>query len=226
MTSRELRQGFLEFFRGKEHRIMDSAPLKPTDETTLFTGSGMQPFVPCFRGLVPPAAPRIATCQKCFRADDVEEVGLTPVHCTFFEMLGNFSFGDYFKRDAIAYAWEYVTDVLALPPGRIWVTVHPEDDESPGFWRDVAGLPAGRIVEDSTNWWGPVGNSGPCGPNTEWTSSGTSSSRSTPRPRPETSNHFRSPGLTPEWGWSGLPGWPRACPPSLTLTSWLPLSQP
>jgi len=167
MTSRELRQGFLDFFRGKEHRIMDSSPLKPSDDTTLFTSSGMQTFVPWFRGLVPPAAPRVATCQKCFRSDDVEEVGLTPVHCTFFEMLGNFSFGDYFKREAIAYAWEYVTDVLALPPGRIWVTVHPEDDESPGFWREVAGVPAGRIVQDPTNWWGPVGNSGPCGPCSE-----------------------------------------------------------
>jgi alanyl-tRNA synthetase len=190
MTSRELRQSFLDYFAQRDHRILPSAPLKPGDATTLFTSAGMQPFVPWFRGLVPPAAPRVATCQKCFRADDVEEVGLTPVHCTFFEMLGNFSFGTaeaelprrasaahdeqrelrsrpYFKREAIAFGWEYVTKVLSLPDDRIWVTVHPDDTESPRFWREVSGLPADRIVPDSTNWWGPVGNSGPCGPCSE-----------------------------------------------------------
>jgi alanyl-tRNA synthetase len=167
MTSRELRQSFLDYFAQRDHRILPGAPLKPTEPTTLFTSAGMQPFVPWFRGLVPSAAPRVATCQKCFRADDVEEVGHTPVHCTFFEMLGNFSFGDYFKRDAIAYAWEYVTEVLSLPKDRIWVTVHPDDDESPAFWREVTGLPNDRIVLDPTNWWGPVGNSGPCGPCSE-----------------------------------------------------------
>jgi alanyl-tRNA synthetase len=170
MTSRELRQSFLDYFAQRDHRILPSAPLKPSDATTLFTSAGMQPFVPWFRGLVPPAAPRVATCQKCFRADDVEEVGLTPVHCTFFEMLGNFSFGTatagaqanddlralqngpYFKREAIAFAWEYVTEVLDLSPNRIWVSVHPDDEESPGCWREVAGLPAARIVKDPTNW--------------------------------------------------------------------------
>jgi alanyl-tRNA synthetase len=167
MTSRELRQSFLDFFKGHDHRIIASAPLKPTDETTLFTSAGMQPFQPWFRGIVPAEAPRVVSCQKCFRADDVEEVGLTPVHCTFFEMLGNFSFGDYFKREAIAYAWEYVTDVLALPPDRIWITVNPDDEESPGFWQEVTGVPVERIVHDPTNWWGPVGNSGPCGPCSE-----------------------------------------------------------
>ena len=166
-TSRELRQSFLDYFAQRDHRILPGAPLKPTEPTTLFTSAGMQPFVPWFRGLVPPPVPRVATCQKCFRADDVEEVGHTPVHCTFFEMLGNFSFGDYFKRDAIAYGWEYVTEVLSLPKDRIWVTVHPDDGESPAFWREVSGLPADRIVPDPTNWWGPVGNSGPCGPCSE-----------------------------------------------------------
>ncbi|MFB3881030.1 MAG: alanine--tRNA ligase [Armatimonadota bacterium] len=166
-TGRQLRQSFLDYFAQQDHRVLPSAPLKPTDPTTLFTSAGMQPFVPWFRGLVPPAAPRVATCQKCFRADDVDEVGHTPVHCTFFEMLGNFSFGDYFKREAIAYAWEYVTKVLAMPPSRLWVTVHPDDDESPGLWRKVSGLSADRIIPDPTNWWGPVGNSGPCGPDTE-----------------------------------------------------------
>ena len=167
MTSRELRQSFLDFFAGHGHHIMPSSPLKPSDTTTLFTSAGMQPFVPSFRGLVPAPAPRVATCQKCFRADDVEEVGRTPWHLTFFEMLGNFSFGDYFKRGAIEYAWEYVTEMLALPKERIWITVHPDDDESPAIWRDVIGLPPDRIVTDQTNWWGPIGDSGPCGPDTE-----------------------------------------------------------
>jgi len=168
MTSRELRQSFLDYFARHDHRVMPSAPLKPSDATTLFTTAGMQPFVPWFRGLVPPATPRAATCQKCFRADeDIEKVGLTPVHCTFFEMLGNFSFGDYFKREAILFAWEYCTEVLGLPKERLWITVHPDDEEAPGFWREVSGLPADRIVPDPTNWWGPVGNSGPCGPCSE-----------------------------------------------------------
>ncbi len=167
MTSRELRRSFLDFFAQRDHKILPSSPLKPADATTLFTSAGMQQFVPWFRGLVPAEHPRAATCQKCFRADDVEEVGRTPWHCTFFEMLGNFSFGDYFKRGAIEYAWEYVTEVLAIPKARIWITVHPEDDESPGVWRDVIGVPAERIVTDETNWWGPVGDSGPCGPDTE-----------------------------------------------------------
>jgi alanyl-tRNA synthetase len=126
----------------------------------------MQQFIPWFRGLVPPAAPRVATCQKCFRADDVEQVGRTPWHNTFFEMLGNFSFGDYFKRGAIEYGWEYVTKVLALPKERIWITVYPEDDESPSIWREAIGVPAGRIVEDKTNWWA-LADTGPCGPDTE-----------------------------------------------------------
>ncbi|UCC69220.1 MAG: alanine--tRNA ligase, partial [Armatimonadota bacterium] len=166
MTSRELRQSFLDFFAERDHRILPSSPLKPTDQTTLFTSAGMQQFVPWYRGLVPPAAPRVVTCQKCFRADDVEKVGRTPWHNTFFEMLGNFSFGDYFKRGAIEYGWEYVTKVLALPKERLWITVHPEDDESPGIWRDTIGVPAGRIVDDKTNWWA-LGDSGPCGPDTE-----------------------------------------------------------
>jgi alanyl-tRNA synthetase len=127
----------------------------------------MQQFVPWFRGMVPAAHPRVATCQKCFRADDIEHVGRTPRHLTFFEMLGNFSFGDYFKRGAIEFAWEYVTEVLGLPPARIWITVHPDDGEAPEIWRNVIGLPADRVVPDPTNWWGPVGSSGPCGPNTE-----------------------------------------------------------
>jgi len=167
MVSRELRQSFLNFFAERDHKVLPSASLKPTDETTLFTSAGMHPFVPWFRGIVPPAYPRVATCQKCFRADDIDEVGRTPFHATFFEMLGNFSFGDYFKRGAIEYAWEYVSKVLQIPKERLWITVHPEDQEAPEIWRKDIGIPADRIVPDPTNWWGPVGNSGPCGPDTE-----------------------------------------------------------
>jgi alanyl-tRNA synthetase len=167
MTSRELRQSFLDFFAGHDHRLLPSASLKPTDETTLFTSAGMQPFVPWFRGIVPPAHPRVATCQKCFRADDINEVGRTPRHNTFFEMLGNFSFGDYFKQGAIEYAWEYVTRVLGIPREQWWITVNPEDEEAADLWHRVIGIPRDRLVPDPTNWWGPVGNSGPCGPCTE-----------------------------------------------------------
>jgi len=166
-TSRDLRKSFLDYFAGKDHRLMASSSLKPSDETTLFTSAGMHPFVPWFRGIVPPAYPRVATCQKCFRADDIEHVGQTPRHLTFFEMLGNFSFGDYFKRGVIEFAWEYVTQVLGLPASRICITVHPDDDEAPEIWRKVIGLPADRVLPDPTNWWGPVGKSGPCGPDTE-----------------------------------------------------------
>jgi alanyl-tRNA synthetase len=166
-TSRELRQSFLDFFAQHDHRVMASAPLKPTDETTLFTSSGMQQFVPWFRGLVPAAAARVATCQKCFRADDIEWVGRTPWHLTFFEMLGNFSFGDYFKQGAIEYGWEYVTEVLGLSKDRLWITVHPDDEESPEIWHGTIGLPRERIAEDATNWWPPGDILGPCGPDTE-----------------------------------------------------------
>jgi alanyl-tRNA synthetase len=166
-ASRELRQSFLDYFAQHDHHILPGSPLKPSDETTLFTSAGMQQFVPWYRGIVPAAYPRVATCQKCFRADDIEEVGLTPWHNTFFEMLGNFSFGDYYKEGAIEYGWEFVTSVLKLPKSRIWITVHPEDDESPGIWKRVAGIADDRIVTDPTNWWGPVGKSGPCGPDTE-----------------------------------------------------------
>jgi alanyl-tRNA synthetase len=165
--SRELRKSFLDYFAQHDHHILPGSPLKPSDETTLFTSAGMQQFVPWYRGAVPPAYPRVATCQKCFRSDDIEEVGFTPWHCTFFEMLGNFSFGDYFKEGAIEFGWEFVTGVLKLPKSHIWITVHPDDDESPGIWKRVANIPDDRMVTDPTNWWGPVGNSGPCGPDTE-----------------------------------------------------------
>ena len=167
MTSDELRQKFLGFFAQRDHRVMPPAPLIPSDPTTLFTIAGMQPFVPAFRGEVPRPAPRVATCQKCLRIDDLEYVGRTTRHETFFEMLGNFAFGDYFKRDAINWAWELVTKDFGIPRDRIWITVHPEDDEARTIWRDDVGIPTERIIPVEDNWWPTGGGLGPCGPDTE-----------------------------------------------------------
>ncbi|UCH34857.1 MAG: alanine--tRNA ligase [Armatimonadota bacterium] len=167
MTSDELRKKFLGFFAERDHRIVQPAPLIPSDPTTLFTIAGMQQFVPAFRGEVPPPAPRVATCQKCLRIDDLEQVGRTPRHETFFEMLGNFSFGDYFKREAIAWAWQLVTKDLDIPADRLWITIYPKDDEARAIWRGDINLPDERIVPVEDNWWPTGGGLGPCGPDTE-----------------------------------------------------------
>ncbi|MDD4457355.1 MAG: alanine--tRNA ligase, partial [Syntrophotalea acetylenica] len=142
------------------------ASLKPTDETTLFTSAGMQLLVPWFRGIVPPTHPRVATCQKCFRADDINEVGRTPRHMTFFEMLGNFSFSDYFKEGAIEFAWELFHDVLKLPTERLWFTVYTDDDEAEEIWHKRIGIPKERILRcgRSDNFWPKAQWEGPCGP--------------------------------------------------------------
>lgn len=169
MSGDEIRRRFLEFFEAREHLILPSAKLLPDDPTTHFTTAGMQPFVPYFLGNERPPARRIATCQKCLRADDLDEVGYTARHLSFFEMLGNFSFGDYFKRDAIAWGWEFVREGLELDPERLWVSVYESDDEAAAIWADHVGVPRERIVRFGMkdNWWGPVGNSGPCGPCSE-----------------------------------------------------------
>ncbi len=169
MKSAELRRAFLEYFRENGHVILPSSSLVPQDPTLLFTSAGMVQFKDIFWGKLPPRYPRVTTCQKCFRTTDLERVGLTPYHHTFFEMLGNFSFGDYFKEGAITLAWRFLTEELGLPPERLWVSVYEEDEEAYAIWRDVVGIPAERIVRLSKehNWWGPVGDSGPCGPDTE-----------------------------------------------------------
>jgi len=167
LRSSELREGFLRFFEARGHKRMASAPLIPSDPTTLFTVAGMQQFVPAFRGEVPPPAPRAATSQKCLRIDDLDQVGRTARHETFFEMLGNFSFGDYFKEDAIAWAWELVTGVWKLPKDIIWITVHPTDTEAPEIWVRKIGVPRERIVPLEDNWWPTGGGAGPCGPDSE-----------------------------------------------------------
>ena len=169
MKSAELRRAFLEYFRENGHVILPSSSLVPNDPTLLFTSAGMVQFKDIFWGKIPPRYPRVTTCQKCFRTTDLERVGTTPYHHTFFEMLGNFSFGDYFKEGAIQLAWRFLTQELSLPKERLWVSVYEEDEEAYAIWRDVVGLPPERIVRlgKDQNWWGPVGNSGPCGPDTE-----------------------------------------------------------
>ncbi len=169
MTTKELRQAFLDYFWRQDHLVLPSFSLIPSDQSTLFTSAGMQPLIPYFLGVAKPPQPRIATCQKCFRADDIEKVGHTWRHLSFFEMLGNFSFGDYFKKEAIRFAWEFMTEVVRLPKERLWVSVYEEDDEAFEIWHKDIGLPPERIVRlgKKDNWWGPVGDTGPCGPDTE-----------------------------------------------------------
>jgi len=168
MTSDEIRAAFLSFFEEKGHKIIPSSSLIPRgDPTLLLTSAGMVQFKPYFLGEEVPPHPRLASCQKCFRTTDIESVG-NPKHLTFFEMLGNFSVGDYFKREAIGWAWEFVTRRLGLPPERLWATIFLDDDESFGYWREV-GVPEERILRfgEEDNFWGPAGDSGPCGPCSE-----------------------------------------------------------
>jgi len=170
-TADELRAAFTDFFAARGHTVVPSASLIPIDATLLFTNSGMVPFKPYFVGDEVAAYTRATSVQKCVRAggkhNDLEEVGRTNRHFTFFEMLGNFSFGDYFKTDAIRWAWELYTDVLGLDPDRLWVTVHTSDDDAEAIWRDVVGVPAERIQRlGDDNFW-RMADTGPCGPCSE-----------------------------------------------------------
>ncbi len=169
LSGDEIRSEFLKFFEKKGHKILPSASLIPDDPQLMFTVAGMVPFKPVFWGKVEPIYTRVTTCQKCLRTTDIENVGRTPRHHTFFEMLGNFSFGDYFKREAIEWAWEFVTEVLEIPEDRLWVTVYEEDDESFKIWNEIVGLPEEKIVRmgKEDNFWGPAGPTGPCGPDSE-----------------------------------------------------------
>ncbi len=174
MQSTEIRRRFLDFFREKNHRPYPSSSLIPhNDPTVLLTTAGMQQFITYFTGQERPPAPRATSAQKCFRTQDIEEVG-DDTHLTFFEMLGNFSFGDYFKKEAIEWAWEFLTRDLGIPPERLWITIFegdenaPEDLEARKLWMGV-GVPEHKIfgLPKSENWWGPPGDSGPCGPCSE-----------------------------------------------------------
>tara|TARA_B100000161_G_scaffold265303_1_gene240915 strand:- start:2469 stop:5039 length:2571 start_codon:yes stop_codon:yes gene_type:complete len=169
MKARELRSAFTTFFEKRGHEVVPSASLIPHDDTILFTNAGMVPFKNYFLGIENPPYRRATTVQKCVRAggkhNDLDEVGRTSRHLTFFEMMGNFSFGDYFKEEAIPLAWEFFTDVLQLDPERLWVTVHHTDDEAAHIWEQKVGVPPDRIQRlGEDNWWrmADTGPNGPC----------------------------------------------------------------
>jgi len=173
MTGNEIRKMFFEYFRSADHQIVRSSSLVPQDDPTLlFTNAGMVQFKRIFLGEEKRDYTRAATSQKCLRAggkhNDLENVGYTARHHTFFEMLGNFSFGDYFKEKAIFYAWDFLVDKLGLPPEKLWVSIYLDDDESYEIWKDTIGVPADRIVRlgEKDNFWS-MGETGPCGPCTE-----------------------------------------------------------
>src|SRR5882762_3784064 len=167
MTADELRRAFLGFFEAKGHTPQPSSSLVPNDPTLLLTNAGMVQFKPYMLGEQKPPWPRATTVQKCFRTVDIDIIGTTARHLTFFEMLGNFSFGDYFKEQAIPLAWELLTERLGLDGERLWASVYLDDDEAAAIWADAVGLPAGRIQRmGEDNFW-EMGDVGPCGPCSE-----------------------------------------------------------
>nr|MDQ3826105.1 alanine--tRNA ligase-related protein [Actinomycetota bacterium] len=173
MQTHEIRQRFLNHFQRSGHTVVPSASLLVDDPNLLFVNAGMVPFKPYFLGQVTPPYSRAASIQKCVRTPDIDEVGKTTRHNTFFQMAGNFSFGDYFKQGAIEYAWQLVTGPVdaggyGFAPDRIWVTVYTDDDEAEHLWRTVAGIPADHIQRRGMddNFWS-MGVPGPCGPSSE-----------------------------------------------------------
>ena len=173
LSAHDLRQSFLEFFQQRGHTSVPSASLIPqADPTLLFTNAGMNQFKRVFLGEETRPYSRAVSVQKCMRAggkhNDLENVGITYRHHTFFEMLGNFSFGDYFKEDAIVFGWEFLTQIVRLPAERLWVTVYREDDEAHQLWQQTVGIPSSRIVRlgEKDNFW-QMGDTGPCGPCSE-----------------------------------------------------------
>ena len=167
----DIREEYLRFFESKQHNRVASAPLVPDDASLLFNNAGMVPFKSIFTGEIPvPSNPRATSCQTCIRAggkhNDLENVGHTARHHTFFEMMGNFSFGDYFKEDAIAYAWEFITEVLKLDVDKLWVTVHESDDEAEELWQKHVNKDRIMRLGDADNFW-QMGDTGPCGPCSE-----------------------------------------------------------
>ena len=173
MTGAEIRTGFLEFFRARGHEVVPSSPIVPdNDPTLLFTNAGMVQFKDIFLGLKKPRNPRAASSQKCLRLsgkhNDLEAVGRDTYHHTFFEMLGNWSFGEYYKREAITWAWELLTGVWKLPKDEIWVTVFRTDDEADAHWREETDVTPAQILrfDEKDNFW-EMGETGPCGPCSE-----------------------------------------------------------
>ena len=195
MSAAEVRSSFLEFFRGQSHIIVPSSSLVPAnDPTLLFTNAGMVQFKDVFLGKEQRDYLRAASSQRCVRAggkhNDLENVGYTARHHTFFEMLGNFSFGDYFKREAIHLAWDYLIYTLGLDPARLWCTVYKDDKEAADIWLKDIGVSHERFARlgEASNFWA-MGETGPCGRNPRW---------------------------TPGWGLSALPPSCRACIPTTT----------
>ena len=171
MNTAELRAAYLNFFEERAHQVVPSSTLVPAnDPTLLFTNAGMVQFKDALLGREDLGFNRATSAQRCVRAggkhNDLENVGYTARHHTFFEMMGNFSFGGYFKEETISWAWEFVTEVLKLPVDKIWVTVHPTDDESRALWEEKIGLPKERVIDIEDNFWA-MGDTGPCGPCTE-----------------------------------------------------------
>ncbi|MDP0493423.1 MAG: alanine--tRNA ligase [Fusobacterium sp. JB021] len=166
LTGNEVRSKFIEFFESKNHKHFESASLIPDDPTLLLTVAGMVPFKPFFLGQKPAPTPRVTTFQKCIRTNDLENVGRTARHHTFFEMLGNFSFGDYFKKEAISWSYEFITKVLGIEEENLWVSVFDTDDEAEELWISECNFPKEKIVRlgEDDNWWaaGPTGSCGPC----------------------------------------------------------------
>ncbi len=170
VSSNWLRDQFLSFFTAHGHTVVKSAPLVIKDDPTLlFNSAGMVQFKPYWTGSVPLPYKRACSVQKCFRLSDLEKVGQTPFHDTFFEMLGNFSFGDYFKKEAITWGWEFVREILRLPEDKLSVTIYKDDNEAYKIWRNHIGLPDERIfrLSEESNFWGPAGATGACGPSSE-----------------------------------------------------------
>ena len=174
MNARQLREKYFHFFEERGHQRIPSAPLIPeNDPTVLFAPAGMQPLVPYLLGEAHPLGKRLVNVQRCIRTNDIEEVG-DNTHLTFFEMLGNWSLGDYFKQDSLTWSYEFLINELGIDPGRLAVTVFagdetaPRDQQSADIWRSL-GFPEDRIffLPKSDNWWGPIGLSGPCGPDSE-----------------------------------------------------------
>ena len=233
-SSNDIRAAFLDYFARNGHQVVESSPLVPrNDPTLMFANSGMVQFKNVFTGQEKRPYVRATTAQKCVRAggkhNDLDNVGYTARHHTFFEMLGNFSFGDYFKEKAIPYAWELVTKDFGLPKDRLMVTVFSEDDQAAEIWRKVSGFGDGRIIRipTSDNFW-RMGDTGPCGPSSEIfydhgpsiaggrrarrtrmaigsSSSGTWCSCSSRKARPAHASRCHGRRSTPAWGWSAAP---------------------
>jgi hypothetical protein len=215
MKAGEIRQKFLDFFRERGHAVRPSSSLVPLDDPTLlFTNAGMVQFKQVFLGQEKVPYRRAVTSQKCVRAggkhNDLEEVGRTARHHTFFEMLGNFSFGDYFKKDAIRYAWELMTDVYGMDPARMYATVHYSDDEAAELWETEVGVDPGRIFRlgDEDNFW-QMADTGPCGPCSELLYDLSASLPFSRASTPTTTPIYSSPFWTGSPTWSEAPTWPR-----------------